>query len=58
LGAINNYIPPIPDLIEPVLLMILILWIAGTILLFFNKFTRIVTILITAATIVLFFFVD
>jgi len=58
LGAINNYIPPILDLIEPALLLILALWITGTIIMFFNKHARIVTVVITSVMIVLFFFVD
>jgi hypothetical protein len=55
LGAINNYIPPVTDLIEPILLLILFLWIAGTILIFNKKYINTVTIFITSATIVLFF---
>jgi hypothetical protein len=55
LGAINNYIPPVTDLIEPILLFILFLWIAGTILIFNKKYINTVTIFITSVTIVLFF---
>ncbi|MDH3268718.1 MAG: hypothetical protein OEM46_07680, partial [Ignavibacteria bacterium] len=42
LGAINNYVPQITDLLEPVLLIILLVWIAGTILIFNKKYVRIV----------------
>jgi hypothetical protein len=58
LGAINSYVPPIIDLIEPILLVILLLWIGGTILLFYKKYTKEVTILITVITVVLFFLMD
>lgn len=56
LGAINNYVPPIFELLDPIFLVILFLWIAGTILLFHNKYTRSVVIMITSASIILFFF--
>jgi len=56
LGTINNYVPPLTDLLEPVLLLILVIWIAGTILIFNKKFVRIVTIVIVAVTVALFFF--
>ena len=56
LGAINNYIPRIIDLIDPYWLVILFLWIIGTIFFFYKKFTRQVLILITLTTIILYFF--
>lgn len=56
LGAINNYVPPIFDLLNPILLVILFLWIAGTVLLFHKKYTRSIIIMITSASIILFFF--
>jgi len=56
LGAINSFVPPIIDLIEPILLAILFLWIAGTVLLFYKKSIRLVTIIITSVTFILFFF--
>jgi len=55
LGAINNYIPPVTDLIEPILLLILFLWIVGTILVFSKKYINTVTIIITSITVLLFF---
>lgn len=55
LGAINNYIPSVTDLIEPILLLILLLWISGTILIFNKKYINPVTIFISFATILLFF---
>ena len=56
LGAINNYVPPLTDLLEPVLLLILVIWIAGAILIFNKKFVRMVTIVIVSVTVALFFF--
>lgn len=55
LGALNKYIPTVTDLLEPNFVGITILWIVGTILIFYKKNINIVTIFITAATIVLFF---
>lgn len=56
LGAINSYVPPITDLISPVLMVTLLLWIVGTILLFNKKYHGAITILLVSATVVLFFF--
>ena len=56
LGAINSFVPPIIDLIEPILLVILFLWISGTVLIFYKKSIRLVTIIITSVTFILFFF--
>jgi len=56
LGAINNYVPPLTDLLEPVLLLILVIWIAGAILIFNKKFVRMVMIVIVSVTVALFFF--
>jgi hypothetical protein len=56
LGAINKFIPSVVELIDPALLMILLFWIVGTIILFFNKFTETTVSVIIAFTIALFFF--
>ena len=56
LEAINNYIPSLMDLIEPILILILFMWISGAILIFNKKYTTTVTIFISSATILLFFF--
>jgi hypothetical protein len=56
LGAINNYVPNVIDLIDPALLLILFLWIAGTIFFFYKKHIHPVLILITLVTVILFFF--
>jgi len=55
LGAINNYVPPVLDLLEPGYLTILFLWVVGTILIFNNKMQSTVTIITSAATIIIFF---
>lgn len=54
LGVMNNYIPTVTELIELKLLVLLFLWIAGTILIFNNKYIRTITTSITAVTILLF----
>lgn len=56
LGAINTYVPPFTDLLSPVLLVILLLWIVGTILLFSKKYSGAITIILVSTTVVLFFF--
>ncbi len=55
LEAINNYIPSLMDLIEPILILILSIWISGAILIFNKKYTTTVTIFISSTTILLFF---
>jgi len=55
LGAINSYIPSLTELIEPELLVLLLLWIAGTILIFNKKYIRTTAISISAVTVLLFF---
>jgi len=55
LGAINSFIPSLTDLLNPILIAILILWIAGTVLIFNKKYTGTVAIVITSATVLLFF---
>jgi hypothetical protein len=57
LGAINNFVPNILDLIDPVLLLVLFLWIAGTVLFFYKKYTGPVLIAISLSTVILFFFI-
>ena len=57
LGALNNYVPPVFDLLEPNYLIISALLIAGTILIFNNTFQRIITIITTSAVIMIFFLI-
>ena len=58
LGAINNYVPQVTDLLQPALLLILLIWIVGTILIFNKKYMRTATIFVAAVTVVLFFFIQ
>jgi hypothetical protein len=55
LGAINNYVPPVLDLLEPGYLAILFLWVVGTIFIFNTKMQSTVTIITSVATIIIFF---
>lgn len=55
LGALNNYVPPVLELLEPGYLILLLLWIFGTILIFTGKFKRIVAVTTTLVTIIIFF---
>jgi hypothetical protein len=55
LGAINHFVPHLTDLIEPALILILFLWIVGSVFIFTKKYTTAVTILITSITVLLFF---
>ncbi len=55
LGAINNYIPNVIELIEPLFLLIMSLWFVGAVLVFNNKYTNTVIVIITSATILLYF---
>lgn len=57
LGAINNYVPQVTELLQPALLLVLLIWILGTILIFNKKYMRTVTIFVAAVTVVLFFFI-
>jgi len=54
-GAINEKIPNILELLEPFYLVIMLLWIVGTVFIFHKKYTNSVTIFITSATILLYF---
>ena len=55
LEAINHFVPPFNELLNPLLLTILIFWIIGTILIFNKNYIRIVTIIISTATTIIFF---
>jgi hypothetical protein len=56
LGAINHFVPKLTEVIEPVLILILFVWLAESIFIFHKKYTAPVTILITSVTVLLFFF--
>ncbi len=57
LGAINHHVPQLTDLLQPELLLILFIWIAGTILIFNRKYVGVVTVFAVVATVFLFFFI-
>jgi len=56
LGAINKNIPNILELLEPLFLVIMFLWVIGAVLIFNKKYINIVIIFISLATVLLFFF--
>jgi hypothetical protein len=55
LGALNNYVPPVLELLEPIYLILSLLWITGTVLIFSGKYKRTVAVITTFATIIIFF---
>jgi hypothetical protein len=55
LGAINKNIPNILELLEPFYLVIMLLWILGAVLIFNKKFIITVTVIISSATILLYY---
>jgi hypothetical protein len=57
LGAINHFVPPFSKLVEPLLLILLFLWIVGTILIFNKLYIKTVTILLSIATVLIFFLI-
>jgi hypothetical protein len=57
LGAINNYIPALADIINPLLVLLVILWIAGTVLVFSKRHSELIIIILFTATLIIFFFV-
>jgi hypothetical protein len=55
LGAINHFVPPFSDLVNPLLTAILFVWIIATILIFNKRYPETVTIAATAATVLIYF---
>jgi len=55
LGAINKNIPNILELLEPFYLVIMLLWVIGTVIIFNKKYVNIVTVFISSVTILLYF---
>jgi hypothetical protein len=55
LGALNNFVPPVLELLEPIYLILLLLWITGTVLIFIGKYKKTVAVITTFATIIIFF---
>jgi len=57
LGAMNHFIPSFSQLFDPLLLSILIIWIAGTTFIFNRVFVKTITVAIAVLTVLLFFFI-
>ncbi|MBK9097548.1 MAG: hypothetical protein IPM14_05345 [bacterium] len=55
LGALNNFVPPVLELLEPIYLILSLLWITGTMLIFIGKYKKTVAVITTFATIIIFF---
>ena len=57
LGAINHFVPAFGDLINPLLVLILCVWIITAVLIFNKKFIRTITTLAVFTTFLLYFFI-
>jgi len=57
LGAMNHFVPSFSQLFDPLLLSILIIWIAGTTFIFNRVFVKTITVAIAVLTVLLFFFI-
>jgi hypothetical protein len=55
LGAINHFVPPFSDLVNPLLTLILGVWIIAAVFIFNKKYIRTVTTLATCATVLVYF---
>lgn len=56
LGVINKDIPNILEILEPFYLVMMVLWVIGTVFIFNKKYVNTSIILISSATILLYFF--
>jgi hypothetical protein len=57
LSAINQFVPPFADLVNPFLLITLSIWVIGTILIFNRIYIKSITIIISTVTILSFFLI-
>ena len=57
LGAINNFVPPFSDLVNPLLIIILGVWIIAAIFIFNKKFIRTVTALAAFITLSIYYLI-
>ena len=55
LGAINNYIPAITEIIETLLIVLLLIWITGSIMIFYNRFVVITAAVVLLSTLIIYF---
>jgi hypothetical protein len=56
IGAINNYVPGISEIMEPILFVLLLIWIVGMILIFYRKFVTATATFLLVSTIMIYFF--
>jgi hypothetical protein len=57
LGAINQYVPAFDDLVNPLLILILCVWILAAVLIFNKKYIRTITSFAAFTTIVIYFLI-
>jgi hypothetical protein len=55
LGAINNYIPGITEIIEPLLVVLLLIWITGSVMIFYNRFVAATAAILFLSTLIIYF---
>ena len=55
LGAINNFIPAITEIIEPLLIALLLIWIIGSVMIFYNKFVTVMAATLLLSTLIIYF---
>ncbi|MBT8379430.1 MAG: hypothetical protein KJN64_09380 [Ignavibacteria bacterium] len=55
LGAINNYVPVITEILEPLLFLLVLIWIVGIILIFYRKFVTAIASALLLSTVIIYF---
>jgi hypothetical protein len=55
LGAINNYIPSITEIIEPLLVVLLLIWITGSVMIFYKRFVVVTAVILFLSTLIIYF---
>jgi hypothetical protein len=55
LGAINNYIPGIMEIVEPLLIVLVIVWILGSVMFFTRRFGVVSAALLFLSTVIIYF---
>ena len=55
LGAINNYIPSITELIEPLLVVLLLIWITASVMIFYKRFVVVTAAILFLSTLIIYF---
>jgi hypothetical protein len=54
-GAINNYIPHILEIVEPLLLVLVLIWVAGSIIIFSKRFVVVTAAILFLSTLIIYF---